>query len=180
MNLRLRQLLQDVARGEIGPAVAARAKEFLDGPDESTLPRRRPEQLGAAYAHHLKVRAVEVVDAKTYRKDVRAACVERAQGCCEACGSRRGPALHWDHFWGRGREESVESSWMLCAYCDHAKTESKTDHGHSRIHWLDLFASHCQLHGYVEQLAKTARAISLELAQHPEHRTPPNTETDPT
>lgn len=47
---------------------------------------------------------------------IRAICVERSEGVCEACGA--GPRGNWvlelDHHWGRSREESVDSCWCLC------------------------------------------------------------------
>jgi hypothetical protein len=68
-----------------------------------------------------------------------------------------------DHFWGRAREESVESCWMLCPRCDARKTENKP----SRAQWLINFGQHCASYEYRGQIEKVDAALSLELAQHP-------------
>jgi 5-methylcytosine-specific restriction endonuclease McrA len=97
---------------------------------------------------------------------VRAACVERAKGRCEACGMLT-TAPHMDHFHGRAREESIESCWMLCPSCHLDKTENRP----SRRTWLLRFRSHCHQKSYGEQITKCDAAIALEDAQHPETRT---------
>jgi hypothetical protein len=74
-----------------------------------------------------------------------------------------GAALHWDHFWGRARAESVESTWMLCPHCDLEKTDNKP----SRIEWLNEFWDHCEWFAYVDEQEKVNRAITLQKAKHP-------------
>jgi len=108
---------------------------------------------------------------KEFRRMVRTRCVERAAGRCECgCGVYVGTeALHLDHFWGRAREESIESCWMLAPRCDRDKTENKP----TRRAWLAFFAAHCLRNGYREQMLKVDRALILDQAQHPEHRREP-------
>jgi hypothetical protein len=91
----------------------------------------------------------------------------RASGYCEACFLEKcaAPGVSRDHFWGRAREESVESVWKLCFACDRAKTENKP----TRIWWLEKFRAHAVNHRYWEQAAKCSNTIGYELAQHPEH-----------
>jgi hypothetical protein len=145
-------------------ALAAEAERQLaarTARSRRTAPKRKPgrEAKEAKRAAEAAVRA-----------EVRAACVARAEGDCEACARFAGAALHLDHFWGRAREESVESCWMLCPGCDHEKTENKP----TRQHWLHLFSFHCRNEGYADQVAKCDRALALEAAQHP---SPPATLT---
>jgi hypothetical protein len=95
------------------------------------------------------------------RVAIRREVIKRDTGCC-SCGIDPGTEL--DHFWGRGREESVESCWMLCTDCHRAKT----DNDPKRIDWLWWFKAHCDFHGYREQAMKCDRAIALERGQHPQ------------
>jgi hypothetical protein len=118
----------------------------------------------ASVAHVDARRAGEASDARADRKAIRAEVARRAGGCCEACGARRGAALHWDHFWGRAREESVEGTWMLCPLCDTEKTENRP----SRVWWLRRFRRHVLDRAYSAQALKVDRALALERAQHPE------------
>lgn len=167
MNLRTaivrkaRGVLEALAAGRVEPWMMADAREVLPAFSE----RRGIQKTPIASVELVAARrAGEDASAKESRSATRAAVVERAGGCCEACGVRRGAALHWDHFWGRAREESVESTWMLCPRCD----REKTDNDPSRLRWLVLFLAHVELHGYAEQAVKAEGAIALERAQHPE------------
>ena len=95
---------------------------------------------------------------------IRAICVERGGGRCEACGVDPWRGISMDHFWGRAREESVESCWMLCAGptgCD----RQKTDNFPSRLHWVRLFGVHVALHRYSKQVEKTRNEEALLLLQ---------------
>ena len=80
---------------------------------------------------------------------IRERVMERADGCCEACGMGAFN-LALDHFLGgSGRRlvvESVEMCWALCRSCD----RSKTDNSPSAKHWIQLFIEHCRRHGYAE------------------------------
>jgi hypothetical protein len=105
------------------------------------------------------------------RQEMRAAVVARADGRCECPvngpdGIERCPgyASEWDHFWGRAREESVESTWMLCGACHYRKTNNMP----GRLAWLARFQFHAREHLYDAQAAKCAAAMALEQAQHPE------------
>jgi hypothetical protein len=157
-------------------ARAGEALLLLEGGAASCI--RAGKTLGGAIAHHAQVRADEKKAAKASRIDIRATVAARAGGCCENCGARRGKALHWDHFWGRAREESVESTWLLCPRCDREKTESWDDRAkkHNRIAWLLRFGTHCFLHRYTDQIAKLDTAMALEHAQHPQPAVPPTTQ----
>lgn len=101
------------------------------------------------------------------RAIVRALVANRALGYCEACRTFHGDALQMDHFWGRAREESVQSCWMLCAECHRDKTENRP----SRGAWLGGFSLHCEAMNYGEQFDKIDRAMALDAAQHPNRRT---------
>jgi 5-methylcytosine-specific restriction endonuclease McrA len=103
-------------------------------------------------------------DAKAHRMATREVVSARSGGRCEACGATAGEALHWDHFHGRAREESVESTWMLCPRCDHRKTNNAP----TRTYWLCIFRDHCEQLGYGAQVSKVDRHLALERAQHPE------------
>lgn len=97
---------------------------------------------------------------------IRAICVERAAGKCEACGAD--PPGNWapemDHFWSRSREESVESCWLLCGGPDGCHT-AKTLNSPSRLHWVRLFGVHVALHRYAKQVEKTRNEEALLLLQ---------------
>lgn len=108
---------------------------------------------------------VESLDRMAERVACRREVAVRAKGKCEACNANAGESLHWDHFWGRAREESVESTWMLCPRCDREKTENAP----TRAYWIGLFRQHCQGLGYGIQEDKCRRALDLQNAKHPEH-----------
>jgi 5-methylcytosine-specific restriction endonuclease McrA len=97
------------------------------------------------------------------RAAVREVCVERAGGRCEACGEIHGAALQMDHFWGRARDESIQSCWMVCPKCHFDKTNNRP----SRGVWLGGFSLFCERYGYAGELAKCDRAIVLDAAKHP-------------
>lgn len=73
----------------------------------------------------------EKVAKREERGEIRDRCVSRSEGRCENPDCRRSATelypAHWDHFFGRARAESVETSWMLCPDCDHLKTHSDPD-----------------------------------------------------
>jgi hypothetical protein len=84
---------------------------------------------------------------KEKRQSVRAAVFERAGGECECgCGRVFGPADpgELDHFFGKAREESVESCWALTRWCHHQKTVNAP----SAAEWLARFAGHCAKYLY--------------------------------
>jgi hypothetical protein len=159
---KVREVLEALADGRCEPWMMSAARDTVDafrdrpGPKKAAIP---------SVAHVDARREAEHGAFLIGRQATRAAVAARANGCCEACGARRGEALHWDHFHGRAREESVESTWMLCPRCDREKTESKP----SRLWWLRRFLAHCELHLYAEQIRKVTSLIGIELAQHGEH-----------
>jgi hypothetical protein len=141
-----------VKRGDLGrlEAIADRVLQARRRVAAKRAPRKRAEkdESMAAIAKRVAIRREVVMR-------------DRA---CAACGLAAGTEL--DHFWGRGREESVESCWMLCHDCHQAKT----DNDPTRLDWIFWFRAHCGQHRYVEQAMKCDRAIALEQAQHPENR----------
>lgn len=77
--------------------------------------------------------------------DIRAAVLARANGLCECCSttlSLFGGQL--DHFWGKARDESVESCWMLTVDCHYQKTNSIP----SSAFWLRAWIRHLRKYGY--------------------------------
>jgi hypothetical protein len=125
----------------------------------------RARRVSVKKAPGRKAARMDREDAIAHRSAVRAMVAARSGGKCEACNANAGESLHWDHFWGRAREESVESTWMLCPRCD----REKTDNYPTRAYWIGLFRQHCQGHGYGIQEDKCRRALSLQHAKHPEH-----------
>lgn len=89
-------------------------------------------------------------------KSVRAACVIRSEGKCEACGRWAGEALHCDHMFGRARSEEISTCWMFCPRCDDDKTHNRPD----AAHWLKLFLEHCVRHEYHAAYAEAFRKLS--------------------
>lgn len=77
-------------------------------------------------------------------KSVRAACVVRSEGKCEACSRWAGEALRCDHFFGRARSEEVSTCWMLCPKCDEAKTQNRP----AAATWLKKFLEHTAKHHF--------------------------------
>jgi hypothetical protein len=148
------------------------------------LARLADRQLAARKKHdkRVRVKAEPRVKAKAEKraskvsawKSVKAAVRARSGGKCEmrwlpeeGGGYCILPAASTDHFWGRAREESVESCWHLCATHDREKTENIP----TRVLWLRRFYMHAFRNGYHGQMDKASDAVVLELAQHPERRT---------
>jgi 5-methylcytosine-specific restriction endonuclease McrA len=84
---------------------------------------------------------------------------KRAGGKCEACEEPFSPFAYsslrpeLDHFFGRGRGQSVVSCWLICARCHHAKSKSVPSAGF----WLHAFIRHAEKHSYMVT-AEKARA----------------------
>jgi hypothetical protein len=178
------------AAAKLSPRDTKRARELAErlenishemDPMERSFFVTEGRHLGLALAPRKRVARDVGPDRKAQRKDERRkveranrdAVMSRSGGACERetgepgqplgpCGMR---ATDRDHFWGRGREESVDGSWALCRCCHRAKTENKP----SRAYWLWSFARHAMRHGYDGQVLRTMRAIQFEEAQHPEH-----------
>lgn len=177
-------------------AMAAHCAECTDAPADAReearsvlAPKRskmKPKsKRGARVARHAKK-----ASKSTMRREVRAVVMGRAAGQCEVqrvgAGSlaRRceSPAEEWDHFFGRGKDETVAGSWGICKLHHDDKGAGYP----SRIWWLESFVLHCNLRGYLARTAeeKTAYAeraskceslAQLEAAQHPSLT--PETET---
>ena len=81
--------------------------------------------------------------------ELRDRAIARSLGRCEAPDCRRaGVALSMDHWLGgmgrRRVRESIETVWMLCSDCDFQRTRNMPN----AKRWNDLFAMHCERHGY--------------------------------
>lgn len=94
-------------------------------------------------------------------KAIYAEVAKRANGWCEACGSRFSPfnPAQLDHFWGRGKTaQTVENCWLLHATCHSDKTANRPN----RVHWLVTFRDFAHRHGYVSEEAKIGIRIGAE------------------
>ena len=79
----------------------------------------------------------------TALKKIRHLVFLRSRNHCE-CGCGRWiteESMHLDHFWGRARQESVESCWALHPECDQLKTLNKPDWSA----WGTRFLAHVRL-----------------------------------
>jgi 5-methylcytosine-specific restriction endonuclease McrA len=140
-----------VKRGEL-TRLEAIADRVLAG--KRRVAAKRAPRKWAEKAETLKAISAEVA----LRREV----IARDGGVCQGCRAKAGTEM--DHFWGRGREASVESCWMLCRECHHQKTFNVP----SRLAWIQGFRVHARGHKYKAQLVKCDRAIALETGQHPE------------
>jgi 5-methylcytosine-specific restriction endonuclease McrA len=102
MNRELKRLLEDVARGEIGPAISARARGLL-------APRKRvARDVGPD-------RKAQRKDERRKRMaDIREAVMVRAEGECELCHE---PAAEVHHLVSGGLRQHRESVETLIALC---------------------------------------------------------------
>jgi hypothetical protein len=163
MSTSLIRMLSRIANsgdpGEVARAELERQTKAKREKSRRLAPRRKPGQ---------EAKATKVKTKAERRREVYAAVDKRSGGQCEAvavvmgirCGHN---AASHDHFWGRAREESVESVWHLCIGCDRAKTNNRPD----RAWWIRSFMEHAGRRAYVGQVAKCDRALALETAQHP-------------
>lgn len=122
--------------------------EFLARAQEPR--QRRPHQVP-------KRRKVQAMS----RREIRAQCMERADGHCEKCGRAftMASAPQMDHFRGRAKvPESVENCWMLCFGCN----REKTDNVPNARHWAEAFLQHAERHDY-KHGAELARAQLARL-----------------
>lgn len=97
---------------------------------------------------------------KVHRAGVYALVDARAAGHCESCGAHAMAfmqPLEHDHFWGRAREESVESVWLVCHRCHRDKTENRPN----AEFWLARFSDHCDRHGYARQAKKAESRLAV-------------------
>ena len=47
-------------------------------------------------------------------------------------------------------KETIENCWILCAWCDHDKTNNRP----SNTEWCERFRRHCIKHHFTEQLER--------------------------
>jgi hypothetical protein len=86
--------------------------------------------------------------------------MRRESYLCAAC--REKPATNCDHFFGRAKvPEALPNVWMLCLGCDADKTANRP----SRIHWLQVFARHACIHGYVYEQRKALDTVEYLRAK---------------
>lgn len=141
-------------------------------------------QRTAAVNQRAKVRARSAL-----HRGVRALAMKRCGGRCEAWVRNPKDATKWsrcsrqavehDHFFGRAVDKTLFGSWMHCAVCGPAKTESKP----SRLYWLRSFHFHLVYvreraatpdldAGYTQRALKCLGQIAIEEVQHPEPAAP--------
>lgn len=89
------------------------------------------------------------------RSKVYVAVEKRAGGRCEMCGMEFSDAdpPELDHQEGRGRSESVETTWLLHRSCHRLKTNNDP----SAAHWLEKIVAHAERYVYRKTAAR-ARA----------------------
>lgn len=160
----LRRILEDVAQLEDLHGVPSR----LASDAGHLLPKLASRERAVEVRRSSRPPRNESVS--SMRRRVRAEVKDRAQGRCEyrcpSTGKRcTTGGVIGDHFWGRGRDDTVEGVWLLCVTHDREKT--RYDGG--RYVWIMSFREHCLALSYEEQAAKCERAAALERAQHPEH-----------
>ncbi len=85
------------------------------------------------------------------RGELRHDVVVRSGGRCENPACRKvitSGGCSWDHWLsGNGRrtqQESLATTWLLCAACDYARTNNAP----SADYWNQRFKTHCEAHGY--------------------------------
>lgn len=139
---RLREILENVVAG--GGEDAKAAADIL-----GALYRRKPAKAllgGTTIAQRREVKR------ERHREDtsqIRARCVARANGCCEACGNRFTAAnpAEMDHWLGGSRRrshQSYETCWMLCATCH----RGRTNHRPSAVYWNEIREAFCRRFQY--------------------------------
>jgi hypothetical protein len=162
MNRELKRLLEDVARGEIGPAISARARGLL-------APRKRvardvgPDRKAQRKA--TKRQSDRAVYAEVTERDAGLCTVRLPAALVGECSGR----LEIDHQWGRGKAPTtVANCRKLCKRHHDMKGASDP----SRVMWLNDFRLHAEAHGYATEADKATALRWLEEAQHPEARAP--------
>lgn len=162
MKRELRELLRDVARGEIGPEVARRAAELLE-PRRRAAPRRRAGELGAAHAHAETRRRAEQDAVPEARKAMWAAVLAwnivqtrgpgAPRGRCDCgCGAAfrhatDGEVDHWVER-SQGGEDTRENGWRITTDCHWRKTNNRPPVGadersDARAAWNERRAAYC-------------------------------------
>jgi hypothetical protein len=101
-------------------------------------------------------------------KKIRYQAFVRSSNHCE-CGCGRWvteESGHLDHFWGRARQESIESCWFLHPECDLNKTLNKPDWASwgrrflSRVNYLALTTTIGKRELYLEQVKQAEDRIA--------------------
>jgi hypothetical protein len=149
MNRELKRLLEDVARGEIGPAISARARGLL-------APRKRvARDVGPD-------RKAQRKDERRKRMaDIREAVMVRAEGRCEVCGDEAAHAHHILSGPDRRRHEEVATMLALCPAC------------HRRIHAGDVSTlEHATTYCAAHEMVRAAFALGKRMAKIAEARAP--------
>jgi 5-methylcytosine-specific restriction endonuclease McrA len=138
--------LRDVAVSPIPPLGEARLRAAVAASFAEKLAPRRSVKKVLPFKPRAEKKEEKRLGRKEARAAVRAACVARSDGRCEACPEAAiyGERLEMDHFYGRAFSESVETCWMLCSPCHRLKTENNP----SREAWDRWFMEHCARHGF--------------------------------
>ncbi len=157
MKREIWQLLRDVSRGEIGPVISKRAQELIDGKEPPGI-RRRPEQLGSAYAfakaRHEQLNEEEDQAKRRMREEVfRWNLINTAElgapyGRCDCgCGyafrhADEGECDHWIPR-SQGGKHTRENGWRLRHWCHEDKTRERP----SRLIWNSRRLAYCMAAG---------------------------------
>ena len=92
-------------------------------------------------------------------KDVRAAVVNRADGCCEACGRGVGENGEFDHYFSRREADHVSTGWYLCRECHFRRTRNEP----SAQHWIRRFMEHCKKFGFEVSHQRAAARLAVQV-----------------
>lgn len=154
MKRELRALLLDVARGEIGPAVAARAQELLERKGTKAAPKKKAGQLGAAYEHAKKRRQGEDAAETAAKREMHdavwrwnlhwTASTTAPHGRCDNAECQKpfrffddGDCDHWIER-SQGGEHTRANGWRLCRECHTDKD------GPDRAAWNRRRKTYCE------------------------------------
>lgn len=155
MKRTLRQLLREVAAGECGPAISARAQDLLDGKPPPGI-RKKAEQLGVGYLLMTKRKVEEIAAAAEAARRMRAdVWAENLRlnpswlyGVCDCgCGwyfryDQEGELDHWIPL-SQGGPNTRENGWRLRRVCHRAKTDKRPD----RETWNAKRKAYCERAG---------------------------------
>ena len=130
----------------VPPVLVAPMKRRPAAPSSAVLPFQKPTRkvrLGIARVTNEK----RILARGELRHDV----VVRSNGRCENPACRKvitSGGCSWDHWLGgngrRQEQESLATTWLLCAACDYARTNNEP----SATYWNERFKTHCERHGY--------------------------------
>lgn len=163
MKLELRRLLEDVAAGEIGPGIASRAKELLEA-KRAPRARKRPEDLGAAYAHAAGRRRVAEQEREEIKRETWVACCARSRIdhhgalACEGCHRHATSTVSMEphHLILGSRDDAPNLVMVLCARCHRLGPASA--HRRPRFFAQTVVLPWAKAHGYTPPNRKEYRS----------------------